>query len=98
MTREERKGFLMEQDLLEEEAENAADEFTDNADEEDLRVVQIYENYEDLGKDYMDKVVGTIDHHVWAVLDLKDLGKHLTDTCEEYLVCESSGRVIQFEL
>lgn len=51
----------------------------------------------DLASSYVDNVVGELDHHVKAVLDFTELGNHLVESCEEYVLL-SSGRIVEFEL
>lgn len=99
MTREEGRQFLIEQGVRETEVDfvmsafSEAKEFT----KEDLTIVTIFDSVIDLGEDYLEKVVGDLDHHISAVLDRQLLGEHIAYTCEEYLVLED-GRIIQFEL
>lgn len=64
---------------------------------EDLTIVTIFDSAISLGEDYLEKVVGDLDHHVSAVLDRQLFGEHIAYTCDEYLVLEN-GRIIQFEL
>lgn len=99
MTREEGRQFLIEQGVRETKVDfvisvfSGANEFT----KEDLTIVTIFNSAVSLGEDYLEKVVGELDHHVSAVLDRQLLGEHIACTCEEYLVLED-GRIIQFEL
>ena len=98
MSKEERKHFLEDQELTSEEAAEIAEEFTDAAEECDLTVVCIFDNATELGSNYLDNVVGTLDHHVAAVLNVEELGKQIAASCEEYAVCKCSGRVVEFQL
>lgn len=99
MTREEGRRYLMEQGVRETEVDfvvsvfSEAKEFT----KEDLTIVTIFDSAVSLGEDYLEKVVGELDHHISAVLDRQLLGEHIACTCDEYLVLED-GRIIQFEL
>lgn len=98
MSKEERKHFLEDQELTSEEAAEIAEEFTDAAEECDLTVVCIFDNAIDLGSNYLDNVVGTLDHHVAAVLDVEALGNQIAASCDEYAVCKCSGRIVEFKL
>ena len=65
--------------------------------ENDLVIVAIFDSAFDLGNNYVDNVVGELDHHIDAVLDYTALGEHLAENCDEYLLLDS-GRIIEFEL
>lgn len=93
----ELKEYLEAQDVWEREAEELLGKFDNNVTKDDLHVVAIFDSAYDLGENYVDNVVGELDHHVKAVLDYAELGEHLADSCEEYFLL-SSGRIIEFEL
>lgn len=98
MTLPERKTFLMGQGLSDKEAEEIANEFFDNATEKDLTILTTFDNKTELAQHYIDNVVGTLDPHIAAVLDLGTLGDDLLDTCDEYMRCNWSGRIIELSL
>lgn len=60
-------------------------------------VIKHVDSTYDLGVYYIDNVVGTLDHHVSAVLDYAELGKEIADTDDEYLLL-TSGRIIEFKM
>lgn len=99
MKREELRQYLLEKGVWENEAEEVLANFREDVDfkEEDATIVEIFDSAWSLGEDYLDKVVGTLDHHVYAVLDLSELGDHLAESCDEYMKL-SDGRIIQFEI
>ena len=41
---------------------------------EDLMIVTIFDSAISLGEDYLEKVVGELDHHISAVLDRQIIG------------------------
>lgn len=94
---EKLKKYLLEQYVWEREVDEILSNFKEDVTEDDLNIVEIFDSAFDLGKDYIDKVVGTLDHHVDAVLDYSELGQHIANSCEEYMILES-GRIIEFEL
>lgn len=89
--------FLLNQDLSETESEEVLNNFVESINEKDLHVVAIFESFTDLANNYVDNVVGDLDHHIAAVLDYTALGRQIADSCEEYMAL-SSGRIIEFEL
>jgi hypothetical protein len=91
------RDYLLNQGVWEREVDEVLSSFNDDATEEDMVIATIFDSAYDLGSNYIDNVVGTLDHHIDAVLDYSALGKHIADNCEEYLVLES-GRIIEFEL
>lgn len=91
------KDFLLEQGVWEREVDEVLSNFDDNATEDDLTIVAIFDSAFDLGNHYVDNVVGELDHHIDAVLDYTALGEHLAENCDEYLLLDS-GRIIEFKL
>ena len=99
MERAALKQYLLQQGVWENEAKEVLSNFREDVEvnEEDATIVEIFDSAWSLGEDYLNKVVATLDHHVYAVLDLSELGEHLADACEEYMKL-SDGRIIEFEL
>ena len=99
MEREETnmRDFLLEQGVWEREIEDVLSNFNNDVTEDDLVIVAIFDSAFDLGNNYVDNVVGELDHHIDAVLDYTELGEHLAESCDEYLLLDS-GRIIEFEL
>lgn len=91
------KEILIEQGVWESEVDEILDNFSDTISEDDLQISSIFNSAYDLGTYYIDNVVGTLDHHISAVLDYAELGKEIADTDDEYLLL-SSGRIIEFEI
>lgn len=91
------RDYLLEQGVWEREVDEVLSSFNDDATEEDMVIVEIFDSAYDLGSNYIDNVIGTLDHHVDAVLDYSALGEQIANSCEEYLILES-GRIIEFEL
>lgn len=91
------RDYLLEQGVWEREVNEVLSSFNDDATEEDMIIVGIFDSAYDLGSNYIDNVIGTLDHHVDAVLDYSALGEQIANSCEEYLILES-GRIIEFEL
>lgn len=91
------KEFLLEQGVWEHEIDDVFEAFNDQVSEKDLQIVVIFDSLYELGENYLNNVVGELDHHVDAVLDIIELGKQLAESCDEYLLL-GSGRVIEFEL
>jgi hypothetical protein len=91
------KDYLLEQGVWEREVDEVLSNFNDDATEEDMVIATIFDSAYDLGSNYIDNVVGTLDHHIDAVLDYSALGEQIANSCEEYLILES-GRIIEFEL
>lgn len=91
------RDYLLEQGVWEREVNEVLSNFNDDATEEDMVIVGIFDSAYDLGSNYIDNVIGTLDHHVDAVLDYSALGEQIANSCEEYLILES-GRIIEFEL
>ena len=89
--------YLLEQGVWEREVDEVLSSFNDDATEEDMVIVEIFDSAYDLGSNYIDNVIGTLDHHVDAVLDYSALGEQIVNSCEEYLILKS-GRIIEFEL
>lgn len=91
------RDYLLEQGVWEREVDEVLSSFNDDATEEDMVITTIFDSAYDLGSNYIDNVVGTLDHHIDAVLDYSSLGEQIANSCEEYLILES-GRIIEFEL
>ena len=91
------KKYLLEKGVWESEVDEVISSFVEGTTADDVVIVGIYDSAFDLGSTYIDNVVGELDHHVDAVLNYSDLGEHLAESCEEYLMLES-GRIIEFEL
>ncbi len=91
------KEYLLKQGVWEREVEELLGQFNVPVTEEDLKIVTIFDSAYDLASSYVDNVVGELDHHVKAVLDFTELGNHLVESCEEYVLL-SSGRIVEFEL
>ena len=87
MERAALKQYLLQQGVWENEAKEVLSNFREDVEvnEEDATIVEIFDSAWSLGEDYLNKVVGTLDHHVYA------------DTCDEYMKL-SDGRIIEFEL
>ncbi|RHS83615.1 hypothetical protein DW920_14710 [Clostridium sp. AM42-36] len=96
--KDEFKKVLIEQGVWEREVDEVLDSFSDNISEDDLQISSIFNSTYDLGVYYVDNVVGTLDHHVSAVLDFAELGKEIADTDDEYLLLKDSGRIIEFKM
>ena len=91
------RDYLLEQGVWEKEVDEVLSSFNDDATEEDMVIITIFDSAYDLGVNYIDNVIGTLDHHIEAVLDYSELGEQIANSCEEYLILES-GRIIEFEL
>ena len=91
------RNYLLEHGVWEREVEDVLSNFDVTATEDDMVIVAIFDSAYDLGNSYIDNVVGTLDHHIDAVLDYSALGEHIANNCEEYLIL-NSGRIIEFEL
>jgi hypothetical protein len=91
------RDYLLEQGVWEREVDEVLASFYDDATEDDMIIVTIFDSAYDLGSHYIDNIIGTLDHHIDAVLDYSALGEHIANSCEEYLILES-GRIIEFEL
>lgn len=91
------RDYLLEQGIWEREIDEVLGNFNDDVTEDDLVVVAIFDSVFDLGSNYIDNVIGNLNHHIDAVLDYSELGRHIAENDDEYLLL-SSGRVIEFEL
>ena len=91
------RNYLLEQDVWEREVDEVLLSFNENATKEDMVIVTIFDSAYDLGSNYIENVVGELDHHVNAVLNYSALGEQIANSCDEYLVLKS-GRIIEFEL
>ena len=94
---EELKEYLLEQGIWEREVDELLGNFSQEVSEDDLNIVAIFDSAVDLGQNYIDNVVGELDHHINAVLDYTALGEQIAESCDEY-VSLSSGRIVEFEL
>lgn len=94
---EELREYLLEQGIWEREVDELLSNFSQDVTEDDLNIVAIFDSSTDLGENYIDNVLGNLDHHIDAVLDYSALGEQIADSDDEY-VSLSSGRIIEFEL
>lgn len=94
---EELKEYLLEQGIWEREVDELLGNFTQEVSEDDLNIAAIFDSAADLGENYIDNVVGELDHHIDAVLDYTALGEEIAESDDEY-VSLSSGRIVEFEL
>lgn len=91
------RNYLLEQGVWEREVDEVLSSFNESTTEDDMVIVTIFDSAYDLGSNYIDNVIGTLDHHIDAVLDYSALGEQIANNCDEYLILES-GRIIEFEL
>lgn len=91
------RDYLLEQGVWEREVDEVLSSFNEDVTENDMTIVTIFDSAYDLGSNYIDNVIGTLDHHIDAVLDYSALGEQIANNCDEYLILES-GRIIEFEL
>lgn len=91
------RDYLLEQGVWKREVDEVLSSFNADATEEDMVIVTIFDSAYDLGCNYIDNVIGTLDHHIDAVLDYSALGEQIANSCEEYLILKS-GRIIEFKL
>ena len=91
------KEYLFEQGVWEYEADEILGMFNETATEEDMQIETIFCSAYELGKHYVDTIIGTLDYNIEAVLDYEKLGKHLAETQEEYEMLHS-GRIVEFTL
>ena len=89
--------YLINQGVWENETDEILEDFSDEVTEDDLKIVRIYDSPFELANTYINNVIGELDHHVAAVLDYIELGKHLACSCDEYFPLKS-GRIIEFQL
>ena len=94
---EELREYLLEQGVWGREVDELLSEFNDNVIEDDLHIVAIFDSAYDLASNYIDNVVGELDHHIEVVLDYTELGNHIAENGDEYVTL-SSGRIVEFEL
>lgn len=94
---EELREYLLEQGILEREVDELLSNFTQDVSEDDLNIAAIFDSAADLGENYINNVVGELDHHIDAVLDYSALGEQIAGSNDEY-VSLSSGRIVEFEL
>ena len=91
------RDYLLEQGVWEREIDEVLGNFKSDATEDDLVIVAIFDSVYDLGSHYIDNVIGTLNYHIDAVLDYSELGRHIAENDDEYLLLDS-GRIIEFEL
>ena len=89
--------LLIEQGVWEQEVDEVLDNFGKDVDADDVVVSAIFDSAFDLGENYIDNVVGQMDHHIEAVLNYTELGEEIADNDDEYLLL-STGRIIEFEM
>ena len=94
---EELKEYLLEQGIWEREVDELLSNFDQDVSEDDLNIAAIFDSAADLGENYIDNVVGELDHHINVVLDYSALGEQIAGSDDEY-VSLSSGRIVEFEL
>ena len=87
----------LEKIYTEREVDELLGNFNDNVTEDDLHIVAIFDSAYDLASNYIDNVIGELDHHIEAVLDYTELGNHIAENGDEYVVL-SYGRIVEFEL
>ena len=58
------RDFLLEQGVWEREIEDVLSNFNNDVTEDDLVIVAIFDSAFDLGNNYVDNVVGELDHHI----------------------------------
>lgn len=87
---------LLEQGIWDKEVDEVIENFN-NPSIDDLNIIVVYDSAFELGRSYIDYNVGSIDHHIEAVLNYTELGKEIADTDDEYLAL-SSGRIIKFDI
>lgn len=92
------RDYLLEQGVWEQEIDEILANFPEDVSEEDLEIVNIFDTAFDLGNNYIDNVVGTLDRYIEAVLDYSELGRHIADVCDEYLYVEATGRIVEFQM
>ena len=95
--RDELIKFLLEQDVWEKEVDEVLDNFNENITLDDLKIVAIFDSAYDLAENYIDNVIGSLDHYIDSVLEYDELGKKIAENGDEYLLL-STGRIIEFEL
>ena len=93
----ELKEYLLEQGVWEREVDEVLGNFNNDTTEDDLVIVAIFDSAFDLGSNYIDNTIGELDHHIDAVLDYSELGRHIAESDDEYLLLDS-GRIIEFEM
>lgn len=91
------RDYLLEQGVWEREIDEVLGNFESDATEDDLVIVAIFDSVYDLGSYYIDNVIETLNYHIDAVLDYSELGRHIAENDDEYLLLDS-GRIIEFEL
>ena len=91
------RDYLLNQGVWEREIDEILENFNNDATKDDMVIVAIFDSAFDLANNYIDNVIGTLDHHIDAVLDYSALGEHIANNSDEYLILES-GRIIEFEL
>ena len=91
------RDYLLEQGVWEREIDEVLSNFDANVTEDDIVISTIFDSAWDLGNNYIDNVVGTLDHHIDAILDYSALGEQIANNDDEYLLL-SSGRIIEFEI
>ncbi len=94
--RNELREYLLEQGIWEREVDELLSNFN-QVSEDDLNIAAIFDSATDLGENYINNVVGKLDHHIDAVLDYSALGEQIAESDNEY-VSLSSGRIVEFEL
>jgi hypothetical protein len=91
------RDYLLEQGLWEREIDDVLSQFQEGVTEDDIVISSIYDSVYDLAVNYIDNVIGTLDHHINAVLDYDALGREIAESDDEYMLLDS-GRIIEFEI
>lgn len=95
--REKLREFLLDQDVWDREVDEILDDFTNDVTVDDLKIVVIFNSLYDLAENYIDSVIGSLDHYIDSVLDYEELGKRIAENGDEYMIL-STGRIVEFEL
>lgn len=95
--KEKLREFLLDQDVWDREVDEILDDFTNDVTVDDLKIVVIFNSLYDLAENYIDSVIGSLDHYIDSVLDYEELGKRIAENGDEYMIL-STGRIVEFEL
>lgn len=90
------RDYLLKQGVWEREIDEVLSDFYEDVTEDDIVIVKIFDSAYDLGNDYINNVVGTLDYHIDAVLDYSELGEHIANNDEDVYLILESGRIIEF--
>lgn len=95
--RESLREFLLNQDVWDREVDEILDDFNEDVTLNDLKIVAIFQSSSDLAENYIENVIGSLDHYIDSVLNYEELGKRIAENGDEYMIL-STGRIIEFEL